>query len=107
MCDSGHTLDHPGLLQLAMKYPACILKPSVAMEQRMCIRICLHSPVEGFINKRIIVSFTDSVGNNTSVTEIQDGAEVYFVYVSTLIPFEFCDIRTPFLVWPVSVKLSV
>lgn len=107
MSDPGHTLSHSCLLQLVMKYPAGILESSITVKQRMCVRVCLDGLIKGFINKGIIVALTDSIGNDAPVTEIQDSAEIDFVHRYSLIPFEFRNIRTPFLVWPVCMKISV
>lgn len=95
------------LLQLAMKYLALILKASAAVEQRMRAWIFPNGSSKGFQNKRILVTFTDGISNDAPVTEIKDGTEIYFVRFYSLIPFEFRNICTPFLIWLVRMKISI
>ena len=77
---TGHTLYHSSLLKFMVEYPAGVLKASVAMEQRMGIRIGLNSLIKGLVNEWIIVSFAENIGHNTPVTEIQDGAQIELMY---------------------------
>ena len=55
MRHAGHTLRHARLHKLAAKCAVGVLEPSVAVEQRMRIRIGLHSLVEGFESQWVIV----------------------------------------------------
>ncbi len=107
MRHTGHALRHACLLQLVVKGSTGVLEPSVAMEQGMCIKIGFHSLVKGFIDKRIIVMFTQYIRHNTPVIQIQDGAEIKLVNRDALIPFELGNIRQPLLVRPVCVELAV
>ena len=70
MRHTGHTLRHPCLHELVLKGTVGVLKPSVAVEQRMRVRIGLHSLVEGFENQWVIVVFTEHVGQNAPVAEV-------------------------------------
>ena len=79
---TGHTLYHSSLLKFMVEYPAGVLKASVAMEQRMGIRIGLNSLIKGLVNEWIIVSFAENIGHNTPVTEIQDGAQIGVRFLS-------------------------
>ena len=105
--NTGHALRHPRLHKLLVKYPVRVLKTSVAMEQGMCVRIGLNCLVKGFENQRIIVALTKRIGHDAPVTEIQNGAQIEFVYLSSLIPLEFCYIGEPLLVGLCSIKLPV
>ena len=70
MRHTGHTLRHSRLHELVVESAVGVLEPSVAMEQRMCVRIGLHSLVEGFENQRIIVAFAEHKGHDAPVTKI-------------------------------------
>ena len=72
MRHTGHTLRHARLYELVVESAVGVLEPSVAVEQRLCVRIGLHRFVEGFENQRIIVAFAEYIGHNTPVTEIQN-----------------------------------
>lgn len=102
-----HTLEHSSLFQLAMKFSAGILEPPVAVEQRLGTRICPHGLIKRLIHKRIIIAFADGISDNAPVTKIKDGTEIDFVYGKSFVPFKFCDVCTPFLVWSVGMKLSI
>ena len=70
MRHAGHTLRHPSLHKLVVEGTVGVLKPSVAVEQRMRVRIGLHSLVEGFENQWVIVVFTEHVGHDAPVAEV-------------------------------------
>ena len=70
MRHAGHTLRHARLHKLVVKGAVGVLEPSVAVEQKMRVRIGLHSLVKGFENQRIIVAFAECVGHNAPVAEV-------------------------------------
>ena len=70
MRHAGHTLRHARLHKLVVEGTVGVLKPSVAVEQRMRVRIGLRSLVEGFENQWVIVVFTERVGHNAPVAEV-------------------------------------
>ena len=70
MRHTGHTLRHPRLHKLVVESAVGILESSVAMEQRMRVRRSLHSPIKGFENQRIIVTFTEYIGHNAPVAKV-------------------------------------
>lgn len=107
MRHAGHTLRHPSLHKLVVEGTVGVLEPSVAVEQRMRVRIGLHSLVEGFENQWVIVVFAEYVGHDAPVTEIQNGAQVELVDLASLIPLEFCHISEPLFVWLCGIKLPV
>ena len=73
----------------------------------MRVRIGLNCLVEGFENQRIVVALTKHIGHDAPVTEIQNGTQIEFVYLSSLIPLEFCYIGKPLLVGLCSIELPV
>ena len=107
MGNTGHTLCHSGLCKFVVEGTVGILKTSVAMKQGMCVRIGLNRLVEGFENQRIVVALTKHIGHDAPVTEIQNGTQIEFVYLSSLIPLEFCYIGKPLLVGLCSMELPV
>ena len=107
MGNTGHTLCHSGLCKFVVEGTVGILKTSVAMKQGMCVRIGLNRLVEGFENQRIVVALTKHIGHDAPVTEIQNGAQIEFVNLSSLIPLEFCYIGEPLLVGLCSMELPV
>ena len=105
--NSGHTLRHAGLYKFVVEGTVGILKSSVAVKQGMCVRIGLNCLVEGFENQRIVVALTKHIGHDAPVTEIQNGTQIEFVYLSSLIPLEFCYIGKPLLVGLCSIELPI
>ena len=105
--NTGHTLCHSGLCKFVVEGTVGILKTSVAMKQGMCVRIGLNRLVEGFENQRIVVALTKHIGHDAPVTEIQNGTQIEFVNLSSLIPLEFCYIGKPLLVGLCSIELPV
>lgn len=73
----------------------------------MCTRVRLNSFVEGLEYKRIVVSLANHKGHDTSVTEIQNGAQINLVDFNTFIPFELRNIGQPFFIWPFRIELTV
>lgn len=104
---AGHTLRHARLYELVVEGTVGVLETSVAMKQGMCVRISLHSFVEGFENQRIVVVLTERVRHNTPVTEIQNGAQIEFMDRVSLIPLEFRHISEPLFVGFCGIKLSI
>ena len=96
--NAGHTLRHSGLYKFVVEGTVGILKSSVAVKQGMCVRIGLNYLVEGFENQRIVVALTKHIGHDAPVTEIQNGAQIEFVNLGSLIPLEFCYIGEPLLI---------
>ena len=104
---AGHTLRHSSLHELVVESTVGVLETSVAMKQRMCVRIVLHRFVEGFENQRIVVVLTEHVRHNTPVTEIQNGAQIGLAELGSFVPLEFCHISEPLLIGLYGIKLSV
>lgn len=104
---TGHALCHPGLFEFAVERSACVLEASIAVEQRMGIRVGFNSLVKGLVDKGIIIALTQHIGHNAPVTEVQNGTQVEFMYLNALVPFELRHIRKPFLIRFLRVELAV
>ena len=102
-----HALRYSSLFKLVMEGSVGILKSSVIMEQRMRAGIGLYRPIKGLENQWIIISVTYGIGNNATVIEVKDRAEIDLVYLDSLIPFELCYIGQPFLVRFVRMEVAV
>ena len=107
MRHAGHTLRHPRLHELVVKCAVGVLEPSVAVKQRMRVRIVPNSLVEGLENQRIVIAFTQHVGHNAPVAEIQNGAQIELADFVSRVPLEFCHVGEPLLVWLFGIKLPV
>ena len=107
MRHTGHTLRHACLYELVVESAVGVLEPSVAVEQRMRVRRSLHSLIKSLENQWIVVALIEHVRHNTPVTEIQNGAQIEFVNLGSLVPLEFCYISEPLLVGLCGIKLSV
>ena len=107
VCYAGHTLRHTCLYELVVEGTVGILKPSVAVEEGMRVRIGFYSLIKGLENQRIIVALTEHIGHDTPVAKVENGAQIEFVHLSSLIPLEFCYIGKPLLVWLLCIKLPV
>ena len=97
---TGHTLT--SLYEFVVECSACVLEASIAVEQRMGIRVCLNSLVKGFVNE-----WTQHKGHDTPVTEIQNGAQIEFMYLDAFVPFELHHIGKPFLIRLLRIELAV
>lgn len=107
LANAGHTLGHPGLLELVVEGSAGVLEPSVAVKQRMGIGVGFHSLVKGFVDKRVVIVLAEDIGHDPPVVQVQDGAQIELVYRNSLIPLEFRHIGEPFLIGLVRVELAV
>ena len=77
------------------------------MEDGVGIRICFHCLVKGLKNKRIIITVTNNEGNNATVIQIQNGAQIDFVDISSFVPFELRHIGQPLLVGCLGMEITV
>ena len=104
---SGHALSHAGCFQLRMERSISILKSSVAVEDRMGVRICLYCGIKCVIYQRVVVIVSDYISDDASVIEIENGTEIDLALFAVLVPFELCHIRQPFLIWLIRVEVPV
>ena len=94
----GHTLGHASFSQHMVEWTACILESSVAVAQRMRVRVCGNRCPEGIKYQWIVVGIPDHIADDPSVIQIQDGAEIDFLDFHANIVLEFSNISQPFLV---------
>lgn len=104
---AGHTLQHTRFLQLGVEGTVGVLEPSVAVEQRMRVWVCLHSLVKGLEHQRVIVAVGYDIGHNAPIAEVKNGAEIDLMDFNTLIPFELCYISQPLFIGFGSIKLPI
>ena len=104
---AGHTLRHACLFELVVKCAVRVLEASVAVEQRMRVRVGPDRLVEGFEHQRIVVALADDVGDDASVIQVQNGAEIELVHLNALVPFELRDVGKPLLVRLARIELAV
>ena len=105
--NSGHALGHAGFGQHAVECTVCVLKASVAVAQRMRVRIRRNRCSEGIKHQRIVIGIPNHVADDPSVIQIQDGTEIYLLYFNTDVVFEFGNIGQPFLVGLVCLEFPV
>lgn len=73
----------------------------------MGVRIGPHRLVKGFEYERIIIAFSNHIGHNAPIIEVQNGSEIDFVYVNTLIPFGLGHIGQPLFIRLFRIELAV
>ena len=105
--DSGHTLGHASFGQHMVECSVRILETSVTVTQRVSIRICSHCCPECVKHQRIVIGIPNHIADNSPVIQVQDGAEIYLLYLDTNVVLEFSNIGQPFLVRLVCLELAV
>ena len=73
----------------------------------MSTRVGFYCPIKGLENQWVVIPVTDHIGNNATVIEVEDRAEIDLVYFNSLIPFQLCYVGQPFLVWLIRMKFAV
>lgn len=73
----------------------------------MRIRVVLHRVLKGLKHQQIVVAVTNHVTDDSAVIEVQNGAQIYLVYLNALIPFEFRYVGKPFFIRLIRIELSV
>ena len=107
MGNAGHTLGHPGSFQLGVEGAVRVLKSSVTVEQRVGVRIGLYRFVKGLEYQSVVITFSQNIGCNTPVVQIQNGTKIDLVYLDAFIPLKLRHICQPFLVWFGCMEVSV
>ena len=105
--NSGHALSHPGFYQHMVERSTCVLESSVAVTQRVCIWICGNRCAECVKHQRIVIGIPNHIADNPSVIQIQDGTEIYFLYLNANVVLELSNIGQPFLVGLVCLKFPI
>ena len=104
---SGHALRHPGLGQHTVECAVRVLESSVTVGERVGIRICVNRCLERVKYQRIVIGIPNHIADNSPVIQVQDGAEIYLLYLDTNVVLEFSNIGQPFLVRLVCLELAV
>lgn len=73
----------------------------------MGVWISFQRFVKSLEHKRIVISVTENIGNDSPVAQVQNGTQKDFMYRDSLIPLEFRYIRKPFLVGTLCMKVAV
>lgn len=73
----------------------------------MGIRVCFYCLIEGLVNKWVIITLAQHIGNNAPVAKVEDGTQIKLMCLKALIPFELSYIGKPFLIRPCGVELAV
>ena len=93
-----HTLGHPSRSQLVVEHSGRVLKAPVAVEQRMRVRVGGKGAIQGFMHQGAVVGVPENKGNDPSVAQIPNGAEVKFMDGWPHIIFELCHIGQPLFI---------
>ena len=72
-----------------------ILESSVTVAQRVSIRVCSDCFPECVKHQWIVIGIPDHIADNSSVIQIQDGTEIYLLYLNANIVLEFSNIGQP------------
>ena len=102
-----HALCHSRIIQHVVKSVTCILKATVAVEQRMCVRIGFYCGFECVEHNRIVVAVANYIRDNASVVQVKNGTQIGLVDFCTFIPFELCNIRQPFFIRLLRMEIPV
>ena len=92
----GHTLGHASFSQHMVECSVRILETSVAVAQRMRIRVRGNCCPECVKHQRIVIGIPDHIADNSSVIQIQNGTEIYLLYLNANVVLEFSNINTDF-----------
>ena len=102
-----HALCHTRIFQHVVKSMTCVLKPTVAMEQRVRVRIGFYSSSECVEHNRIVVVLANYIRDNASVIQVKNGTQIDLVDFRTFISFELRNICQPFFIRLLRMKISV
>ena len=94
----GHTLCHPGIQQFLVEGSAGVLESTVAVEQRVCIRIFQNSFIKRVKNQLVVISVTNNIADDSPVTQIENRTQIELVDNWTFIPLELRYIGQPLFV---------
>lgn len=76
---SGHALLHICGFQLVAEPAVRALETSIAVKQRMRIRIRGDSSIRSIEYQWIIIAISDNVGHDSPAVQLEDGTQIYFV----------------------------
>lgn len=105
VCHSGHALFHMMLFQTVVKCWACILKPSVWMEKRMCIRFWRHRLVKRIYYNGLSFWLQILIPQSCGHTDQRSYLNKFCEPLLCGIIFRLCYVCQPFLIWTVCMEL--
>ena len=105
--NTGHTLCHPGIQQFLVEGSAGVLESTVAVEQRVCIRIFQNSFIKRVKNQLVVISVTNNIADDSPVTQIENRTQIELVDNWTFTPLELYYIGQPLFVGMPRPELSV
>lgn len=105
--NTGHTLRHSGIQQFLVEGSAGVLESTVAVEQRVCIRIFQNSFIKRIKNQLVVVPVTNNKADDSPVTQIEDRTQIELVDNWAFIPLKLCPIGQPLFIWPSCPELPV
>ena len=70
---TGHALHHALFFQFVMEIPVRILEASIAVKQRMGIRIGFYRLVKGLEYQWVVVMLTNNKGYDSSIVKVKNG----------------------------------
>ena len=103
----GHALCNASRSQLVMEDLGSIGAAPVAVEQRVGAGIGLQCLIQSAMDQGSVVGVPDDKGDDPSVTQIQDGAQVELAHGISRIVVKLRHIGEPLFVGAVGVKLAV
>lgn len=84
----------------------CVLETSVTVEERVRVRICRNRQIKSVKYERIVVPVSNHIGNNASVAEIQNRAQIQLSFFISAIPLELRYISQPLFVRMLCIKVT-
>ena len=104
---SGHALRHTGFGQHTVESAVRVLESSVTVAERVGVRVCVNRYPERIKYQRIVIGVPNYIADDPSVIQIQNGTEIYLLYLNANVVLEFSNIRQPFLVGLVCFEFPV
>ncbi len=83
-----------------------VLEPTITVKEWMSVWLNGHSGVKGVKYELIVVAVPNSVGDNSSVIDVQNGAEIELVNFGPDMVFELRYVCKPFCIGRVGVELA-
>ena len=104
LTDTRHTLCEPIVLKLHLKDMTRVLKSSVRVEERCCVRILSHRFLKDLEHQLIIITTTDFIGYDTPIIQVDDGTEIKFL--AGMMFLELRHVGDPCLIGSTGVEVS-
>lgn len=105
--NARHTLFHFGFLDLLVKYGTGVLEPPVAVKERVGFRFGSHGSIKGIENELVVIVVAHSVGDNSPVVQVKNGAKVNLVNHGANVVFELSYIGQPLPVRSLCMEIAI